>query len=155
MGQILSPSPLVPELRNLYLEGRAVEIVAESLAVAMQAEPRIDDGAILTHKDRIKLQRAVDVIAANLVVPLTVEMIAREAGVSASGLQKLFRQSVGLSVFEYVRQQRLERAFTALRAEEVTVSEASLIAGYSNPANFATAFRKRFGRTPRQAARPG
>lgn len=152
--QILSPSPLVPELRNLYIEGRAVEIVTESLAAAMQADRRGEGGAILSQQDRIRLLRAIDIIKAHLETPLSVEMIAREAGISPSGLQKLFRLSEQKSVFEYVRELRLERAFAALKADRANVQQASLIAGYSNPANFATAFRKRFGTTPRQVSRP-
>lgn len=76
-------------------------------------------------------------------------MIARAAGVSASGLQRLFRVSENQSIFEYVRMLRLERAFAALSSGEVTVQEASAIAGYSSAANFSTAFRRQFGTTPR------
>jgi AraC-like DNA-binding protein len=79
-----------------------------------------------------------------------VESIAREAGISASGLQQLLRRAEGKSVFEYVRDQRLQRAREALKAGDISVQEASHLAGYSNPANFATAFRKRFGVVPSQ-----
>jgi AraC-like DNA-binding protein len=61
----------------------------------------------------------------------------------------LFRISENQSIFEYVRTLRLERAFAALRSGEVTVQEASAIAGYSTAANFATAFRRQFATTPR------
>lgn len=152
--QILEPSPLAPQLHNLFLEGRAVEIVAESLAATLRTEPGLDRSALLTRQDRIKLQRAADLIRESLDAPLSVDMIARGAGVSASGLQRLFRVSEGVSVFEYVRQQRLERAYALLKSNEATVQEASGVAGYSNPANFATAFRRRFGLTPREVARP-
>jgi AraC-like DNA-binding protein len=56
--------------------------------------------------------------------------------------------SEGRSVFEYIR---LERAFAALRSGEASVQHASDLAGYASPANFATAFRRRFGLTPRDA----
>ena len=94
------------------------------------------------------LQRAKDFIAARAAEPLSVETIAREAGISASGLQRLFRVSENRSVFDYVRNARLERAFTALGRGDVTVQEASTIAGYTSAANFATAFRRRFGVVP-------
>lgn len=69
-------------------------------------------------------------------------------------LQRLFRVSEGCSVFEYVRVKRLEAALAALSAGATTVKEASLIAGYSSAANFATAFRRQFGMTPTEALRP-
>ncbi|WP_083918338.1 helix-turn-helix domain-containing protein [Mesorhizobium metallidurans] len=45
----------------------------------------------------------------------------------------------------------MERAFAALRSGEASVQRSSDIAGYASPANFATAFRRRFGLTPRDA----
>lgn len=148
--QFFMPSALTPALRNLYLEGHAVEIVVETITAMMQSDRRAPGSCILARQDTIRLLRAKDMIAARLTQPLSVEAIAREAGISASGLQRLFRVSEGKSIFEYVRRLRLERAFVALRAGGVSIQDASIIAGYSSPANFATAFRREFGTTPRE-----
>lgn len=151
--QVFEPSNLVPELHNLYLEGRAVEIVVETIAATMRTETRGGGSdSLLGRHDTARLRRAMELIAENLTQPLSVEAIAREAGTSASGLQRLFRISRGQSVFAYVRHVRLERAANLLEAGHVSVQEASAIAGYTNPANFATAFKRQFGLTPRQAA---
>ncbi len=153
--QIFSPSPLVPELRDLYLEGRAVELVAETMAAVLRADRREAGSATLTRQDAVCLQRAKDFIEARAGEPTSVEAIAREAGISASGLQRLFRAAESRSVFDYVRNVRLERAFAALGRGEATVQEASAIAGYTSPANFATAFRRRFGIVPTAVRRTG
>ncbi|TKT74173.1 AraC family transcriptional regulator [Aquamicrobium sp. LC103] len=149
--QVVTPSAFMPELRNLYLEGRAVEIVAETIAAVTRTDRRSTHGPALSRHDMMRLRRARDVIAARLTEPLSVDAIARESGASASGLQRLFRLAEGRSVFEYVRQLRLDRSLAALRTGECSVQEASAIAGYSNAANFATAFRRQFGITPRDA----
>lgn len=148
--QMLTPSFLQPALRNLYLEGRAVEIVTETIMAVMQSEQGNANHDLPSRYDMIRLQRAKDLIAAHLTEPLSVERIAREAGVSASGLQRLFRVSAGQSVFEYVRGKRLERAFSMLQSGEASIQEACVIAGYTSPANFSTAFRRQFGISPRQ-----
>lgn len=150
--QVVAPGDFAPELRSLYLEGRAVEIVAEALAAMLHAERAPVGGTLLTRRDTLCLQRARDLIADGLTGPLSVEAIARGAGISASGLQRLFRISEGASIFDYVRRLRLERAFEALRSGGTSVQEASVIAGYSSPANFATAFRRRFGLTPSEVS---
>ncbi len=147
--QLFVPTPLMPELRDLYLECRAVEIVVETISAVMRAERRTDGPQLLARHDAARLQRAKDIIAVNLMQPRSVDMVAREAGTSASGLQRLFRLSEGMGVFAYVRQQRLERAFEALKAHEATIQQASIIAGYTNSANFTTAFKRHFGKTPR------
>lgn len=146
--QIFTPSPLIPELRDLYLEGRAVELVAETMAAMLQADRRDAGGALMTRQDAACMQRAKDFIMSRGAEPLSVEAIAREAGISASGLQRLFRATENHSVFDYVRRVRLERAHAALQRGDVTVQEASGIAGYTSAANFATAFRRHFGIVP-------
>lgn len=150
--EILSPSAFLPELRGLYLEGRAVEIVAETVCSVMRADAMADTARALTRLDRARLQRARDLIEAGLSHPLSVEAIAREAGVSTTGLQRLFRLAEGRSVFEHVRIARLERARAALQTGATSVQEASAIAGYASPANFATAFKRHFGLSPRDTA---
>lgn len=150
--EIFTPAVLMPELLNLYLESRAIEIVAETIAAMMNAD-LTSDNTTFTRHDGIRLQRARDLIATNLSQPLSVEFIAREAGISASGLQRLFRRSEGQSVFEYVRRVRLEQARSALQSGTTNVQAASSIAGYTNPANFATAFKRQFGMAPREVLR--
>ncbi|WP_162254172.1 AraC family transcriptional regulator [Ensifer sp. Root142] len=146
--QIFAPPPLLPAMRDLYLESRAVELVAETMAAALQASRREPTGMILTRQDAICLDRAKNYVAARWADPLNVEVISRAAGISASGLQRLFRIAENQSVFEYVRKLRLAQAFAALSNGEATVLEASVVAGYSSAANFATAFRRQFGITP-------
>ncbi|OCC05505.1 hypothetical protein BA190_08855 [Labrys sp. WJW] len=147
--QVMTPTAFAPELRNLYLEGRAVEIVAETIAAATQTDRRRPVGSTLARQDLVRLKRAKDLIDGHLAEPLSIEAIAREAGVCASGLQRLFRLSEGHSVFDYVRRIRLEHAHIALLSGEKSVQEASELAGYASPANFATAFRRQFGLAPR------
>lgn len=148
--QVMAPSGFSPTLHKLYLEGRAIEIILETLAAVTQSGRRLSSGDGMARQDIVRLQRAKELIDSRPGGSLSVEMIARAAGISASGLQRLFRQAEGTSVFEYIRERSLERSFLALRAGEVTVQGASDIAGYTSPANFATAFRRRFGVTPRE-----
>jgi AraC-like DNA-binding protein len=56
-----------------------------------------------------------------------------------------------MTVFDYLRRARLLRARQALEREGRSIIEAAAIAGYTSPANFATAYRRRFGITPRQS----
>ncbi|MGQ3213478.1 MAG: helix-turn-helix domain-containing protein [Shinella sp.] len=149
--QIFAPSPLIPELLDLYLEGRAVELVAETMATVLQSDRSDAGGKQFKRRDAVCLGRAKDYIEAHVTEPLSVDTIAREAGISASGLQRLFRISENRSVFDYVRNIRLERAFVALGRGDVSIQEASVIAGYTSASNFATAFRRRFGIIPTAA----
>jgi AraC-like DNA-binding protein len=82
-----------------------------------------------------------------------VDDVAREAGMSISGLQRLFHAAHGASVLEFARTRRLLRAREALEQGTVSVTEAALSAGYTTSANFATAFKRQFGISPKDARR--
>lgn len=132
-------------LGRLRLESEAAEMVASGL--------RLFDGqdsGLLSGRDRMRLRRLHDYIDALEGDSVTLEDIARQAGMSVSALQRLFRAAEGVSVFEYIRLRRLERARAALERQEMSVTEAAYLAGYGSPANFATAFKRQFGLTPRE-----
>ena len=47
-----------------------------------------------------------------------------------------------------VRELRLQRARKAIERDDVSAAQAAYEAGYSNPANFSTAFKRLFGLSP-------
>lgn len=57
----------------------------------------------------------------------------------------------GTTVFDYLRRNRLLRARDALERDRCSIIAAAELAGYTSPANFATAYRRQFGMTPRQS----
>ncbi|AWB07264.1 AraC family transcriptional regulator (plasmid) [Azospirillum humicireducens] len=147
--RLTGPIACPPMLESLYLESHALEIVAEALGMVDMpaAHP-------LSSRDSARLRIACEFLESRDPdddAPLRLEEVARHAGMSVSTLHRLFRAGHGMSVFEYERSRRMERARTALECEGVSVTEAAYLAGYSSPANFATAFKRRFGRCPREA----
>lgn len=149
--QILNPPPLPENLVGLYLESRVISLVVEALAgETTRAWPeRALKPAV--HRRMCEVREYLEVKAGG---ELNMEQIARHAGTSVATLQRNFRQAHGLTVSAYVLQVRLSRARHALEYEGASVARAALLAGYANPANFATAFRRQYGLSPRQV-RPG
>ncbi|WP_299774732.1 AraC family transcriptional regulator [uncultured Pseudoteredinibacter sp.] len=147
---IFSPSLILPELIDLHLEARTIDIVSETLTALILASGESSQESALGRHDNIRLQRAREFILADPSHNLSVELIAKEAGISASGLQRLFQRVENCSVFDYVRKIRLEVAHDKLGRGHCSVQEASMLAGYKSAANFATAFKRYYGKTPRQ-----
>ena len=140
-------------LDQLLVESAAVEILAEALTASTGQDRAHDAAPALSARDRARLRRAQDFIRADRAARPSVEAIAREAGMSPSSLQRLFRSAYGMSVLEQIRRVRLERARAALAAGECTIQEAAFMAGYSGGANFATAFKRHFGQLPSQVSK--
>lgn len=99
--------------------------------------------------DMILLNRACGVIEKHLADKLSVDAIAREVGTSVPTLQRLFVNEFGSTLAKYVRDRRLDTARNILE-DGGTVSDAAACAGYPNPKNFSTAFRRHFGTNPRR-----
>ncbi|MDU8924076.1 AraC family transcriptional regulator [Pasteurellaceae bacterium LIM206] len=73
--------------------------------------------------------------------------IAHKMHTNVTSLQNQFKQVHGVSIMAYLRQVKLERAYKAL-LQGATVNQAADIAGYANPDNFTTAFRRYFDIVP-------
>ncbi|MEM1140849.1 MAG: helix-turn-helix transcriptional regulator, partial [Pseudomonadota bacterium] len=54
----------------------------------------------------------------------------------------------GTTIFGYIREQRLEMARYLLLDHGLKVSEAGYRVGFSSPAAFSSAYRRRFGHPP-------
>jgi len=147
--QILNP--LTPEsaLENMLVESRAIELAAEALSqVAAEGGTTGAPCAPGNPIDPLKAQRIRDEIIAGLSSPLPLRELARQFGMSPASLQRFFKANYGKTVAEFIREQRLIGARDALRYEGMSVSQAAYLAGYSTPANFATAFKRAFGISP-------
>ena len=146
--QILRPPAFAPVLQNLYCESRAIEIVVEALQVIAKSDAGQTD-VPLRPKDYQRMSTVSEFLDAHLDDGLTLEMIARNAGMSVNTLQRIFRTVHNTTVFDYVRARKLHRAREALERDGASVAEAAYIAGYASAANFATAFRRFFGTSPK------
>ncbi|QHE88937.1 helix-turn-helix transcriptional regulator [Hydrogenophaga sp. BPS33] len=150
--QMVRPPMVDPLLQNIYLESRALELVLEALGHLAGAQPgALAAGTALRPQEQRRLSDLREFLARPEAHALSMDDIARHAGVNATTLQRQFRALYGTSVFDFIRASRLQRARDALQREGVTVSQAASIAGYTSAANFSTAYKRRFGLMPKHA----
>ncbi|CAG0965152.1 Regulatory protein PchR [Methylophilaceae bacterium] len=145
--QLIRPPDHPPLLQKLWLESRAIELVAESLQHIIGTAPTSPS---LQPRARRRITEVRDLLDSGAADGLALDEIARHMGTNVSTLQQQFRAAFGMTVFDYLRQRRLLHARRALAQEGCTVGEAAYLAGYTSAANFATAFKRHFGITPRQ-----
>lgn len=148
--EIIQQLSRVPQTNPLLLESKVIALLASTAATEELSDPARSLVVGTTTRELQCFLRAREMILQNASEPLSVAEIARAAGTSATGLQRLFRKLEGMSVMEYARRLRMNRALDALRSRSMNVQQASALAGFRSPANFATAFRKMFGFSPRE-----
>mgnify|MGYP002078847797 CR=1 FL=1 len=101
------------------------------------------------------LRQAEAFIEAHLDQPITLEEVARAAGISPRGLQLAFRQWRGTTPLGFWREQRLARAHAELMAAPAgtRVTDVALRWGFSHFGRFAELYRARYGLCPSDTLR--
>lgn len=125
----------------------AADAIAEAMiTIALRGAPLGNDGPRVPRDPAIA--SAVRYIEASYAEPLTVEAMAREAGMSRFHFSRRFRDATGRSPYRYLMDVRLERSAELLRRGRCGVTEVSLSVGFLDPSRFARMFRQRFGAAP-------
>jgi AraC-like DNA-binding protein len=101
-----------------------------------------------------RIMRAVELIERSFALPLTLDAIAREAGMSPFAFARAFKRATGEPPHRFVTSRRIEQAKTLLRASSLSVNEIGHRVGWTNPSHFTQVFRKATGLSPRAFRQP-
>lgn len=119
-------------------------------AAVSPGEPSVAEATLAPDRSLVILLRARDRFVADLANPPDLNALARDCGTNRTTLQHLFQAKLGMSVFGYLREQRLQRALRLLAAGGYGIDEVATRVGYRHGHNFTRAFKQRFGLTPSQ-----
>lgn len=89
----------------------------------------------------------------NLSQLLTTQVLADFIGVSASRLQHIFKQEVGVSPMKYIKNLRLQKACELLGTTKLSIKEIRAKVGIKNESHFIFDFKQKFGATPNEYRR--
>jgi len=139
------------DLRRIYLEAKSVEL-ASLLAYSMMAEPVGQMRNLrLSARDVDGVHAARQILASEFANPPGFEALARRVGINRNKLAVGFRQEFRTTVADFVLDCRMREALELLRGSALPIALIAERVGYAQAASFATAFRQRFGLTPRDA----
>ncbi|WP_295453302.1 response regulator [uncultured Thiodictyon sp.] len=94
------------------------------------------------------LLKARNLLLSDLRAPPDLDTLASHCATNRTSLQRLFRAHFGLSVFSYLREQRLQHGQRLLEQGGQRVDTVAEAVGYTNGRDFARAFKQRFGVAP-------
>jgi len=98
--------------------------------------------------DAVVVNAVKRLIADNLAALPGLAEIARSVGTYREKLSQVFREQTGMTVFGFIREERIRRGEELLKDTDIDVQDIALLIGFNNAGNFATAFRERMGVTP-------
>lgn len=96
-----------------------------------------------------QLLQVLDYIDAHLGSEIALADLAELTGMSQFHFGRLFKQSLGLSPYQYLLQQRVERAKTLLKCTDKPIVEIALECGFNSHSHLGRKFRKLTRMTPR------
>jgi AraC family transcriptional regulator len=141
----LAEPPVAKAAQILWYQSKALELMAHFLFA-----PKDPEFFCMRQKRvaRERVERAKELLARDLVNPPTLEALGQEVGCSPFYLSRIFSREVGLTMPQYLRNLRMERAAELLRSGRYNVTEAATEVGYSSLSHFSKAFCETIGCCP-------
>ena len=96
------------------------------------------------------IKEAISFIELNYGRAISVEDIADFCNINRSYLNRLFKESTGKTLQNFLMYYRMNRAAELLKVSELTVNEIGKRCGYQNQLHFSRAFKTIFGLSPMQ-----
>jgi AraC-like DNA-binding protein len=143
------------KLKDAYLQTRFVEprryqsMVTLLQSFADQLNDLADSMAIVEDgSEPSAIAKARKYIHENLDQPLPLGIVARHAGLSESHFCRLFKDTAGLTLTDYVNRCRIDWAKRELLRPEARVSEIAFMVGYQSLSQFNRSFARIVGHSP-------
>lgn len=139
----LSGQPL-----RIFSRGKVLEIIAHHFAQRnedVEACPFLRDGEV-----RSQIKKAKQVLIERMAAPPSIPELAREIGISEYKLKSGFKEIYGATVGGYLLDYKMNAAKMMLDKGSMQVSEVAYALGYGSPSHLITAFKKKFGITPKK-----
>jgi AraC-like DNA-binding protein len=142
----LRTPPVYSTAEQLWYESKALE-----LAAMFFFEPPREKELFCDRQKQLAQERCERVIAilnAELENPPTLEDLGKKVGCSHFYLSRTFSKEMGMTIAQYLRKIRMEKAAALLKSGKYNVTQAALEVGYSSLSHFSQAFHEAFGCCP-------
>ena len=147
VGLLLRDSLLTKENR-FYAESMATALSSHLIQHYSTKQPVFKDGDRGLAKS--KLKQIKQYIGDRLTESISLQELSNEAGLSRCYFAQMFKQSTGVTPYQYIVRQRVEKAKQLLKHQELPLIEVALCCGFSDQSAFNRTFRKCMGTTPRK-----
>ncbi|MFZ0828404.1 MAG: AraC family transcriptional regulator [Verrucomicrobiia bacterium] len=142
----LREGPVLVSARSLWYRTKALELAAELFFPAPGNQELFCQRQQRLAAERV--EKVIELLRKNLSEPPNLQEISRAAGCSPFYLSRTFSTATAMTIPQYLRQLRMERAAELLRSGRFNVTEAALEVGYSSLGHFSQAFHDTFGCCP-------
>ncbi|QEG22883.1 AraC family transcriptional regulator [Mariniblastus fucicola] len=137
-----------PEQDAPMLTAHAMALIASALEQAQTSVESINSKDDLDRSDNPLVTEALRVIWNNSHQRVSVDMIAKQLGVTRRTLERHFKKHLGRTLLQELVACRIQRAKRLLRETHVPIKYVAHAAGFSSLPNLCKVFRREVGTTP-------
>lgn len=131
------------EMKVIGLLNLVVEDLAEQKTTQLQA--------FKTHTDINQIRKARELLLADIKNPPPIKKLARMVGTNEFKLKKGFKELYQNTIYGALLDYRMQQACDLLQGKQWNITQISDQIGYSHPAHFINAFKRKFGTTPNKS----
>jgi AraC-like DNA-binding protein len=144
--QALRQPPVPVAAQKLWYQAKTLELLSQ---VLFQAEP--PEEFFCQRQKRVareRVERTAAILRTHLAEPPDIEALGTQVGCSSFYLSRIFSKEMGMTIPQYLRQVRIEKAAELLLSGRHNVTEAAMEVGYSSLSHFSKAFCTTIGCCP-------
>lgn len=137
-------------LENIYINAQTQMLLLYSLE-CMVGEKEVESFScrfLSNEADRGKISKAREILLQHIGEPITIKDLSRKVAINECYLKKGFKEMFGTTIFDFYQSQRMEHARYLLYEKGLSVTDVSMLLGYSSISHFSTAFKKHTGLKP-------
>jgi AraC family transcriptional regulator len=136
-------------LENIFVNAQTQILLLYSMDCMLGDKEEMFTCKFLANEaDRDKITKAREVLLQHIGEPLTIKELSRKVAINECYLKKGFKEMFGTTIFDFYQSQRMEHAKYLLYDKGLSVTEVSMLLGYSSISHFSTAFKKHTGIKP-------
>ena len=138
-------------LENIYINAQIQMLLLYSLECMLGDDKEVETFQckfLANDADREKIVKAREILLQHIGEPITIKELSRKVAINECYLKKGFKELYGTTVFDFYQSQRMEHARYLLYEKGLSVTEVSMMLGYSSISHFSTAFKKQTGLKP-------
>jgi AraC family transcriptional regulator len=145
IAHLLHP-PVFQGARRLWYQSKVLELMADFFFERGTGDELFCDRQKRMARERV--DKVIAILRQDLAAPPELEEIGRRVGCSPYHLSRTFSREMQMTIPQYLRKLRMERAAELLQSGKYNVTEAAMEVGYSSLSHFSQAFCQTMGRCP-------
>lgn len=136
--------------QQIYFESKVLELLSLVTHHLEQQHHRKGFSVKLDTMDLRALGKVISFIKKDLSAYPSIVTLAKVAHMSTTRFQMAFKQTYGVTIYDYFREIRMNHGLLLLKDSDYSIKEIAATVGYNNAGHFAGMFKKTYGMSPKK-----